>query len=77
MIAASNPLQTLVCLALFAAVILTCGFTHFLDAISFELPVYRLSGLVKLLTALVSWVTVMGLVPEVPRIMAEFAPASD
>src|SRR5437763_11693411 len=42
---------------LFALFILACGFTHFVDALMFNYPAYRLSGLVKLLTAVVSWAT--------------------
>ncbi|MEP7108984.1 MAG: PAS domain S-box protein [Ferruginibacter sp.] len=43
---------------LFAAFILACGVTHFLDAVSFWFPLYRLNGLVLLLTGVLSWVTV-------------------
>src|SRR5437870_4409543 len=32
---------------LFAAFILACGATHFLDAVSFWVPVYRLSALTR------------------------------
>ncbi len=51
---------------LFAAFILACGSTHFLDAISFWLPVYRLNALVRLLTAIISWITVFYLVKLLP-----------
>jgi len=51
---------------LFAAFILACGSTHFLDAISFWLPVYRLNALVRMLTAIFSWVTVFYLVKFLP-----------
>ena len=51
---------------LFAAFILACGSTHFLDAISFWLPVYRLNALVRLLTAVFSWITVFYLVKHLP-----------
>jgi PAS domain S-box-containing protein len=54
-------------LVLFAAFILACGFTHFIEATIFATPVYRLSGVVKGLTAVVSWATVVALVPTVPR----------
>jgi len=40
---------------LFAAFILACGFSHFVDALMFTWPAYRLGGLVKLATALLSW----------------------
>lgn len=55
---------------LFGLFILTCGTVHLLDAVSFWAPLYRLSGLVKLLTALASWGAVAALVPAVPRVLA-------
>jgi signal transduction histidine kinase len=55
---------------MFGAFIVTCGFTHFLEAVTFYDPMYRLSGLVKLVTAVASWATVVGLVPLVPRALA-------
>jgi PAS domain S-box-containing protein len=54
-------------LVLFALFILACGFTHFVDALMFNYPMYRLAGLVKLVTAVVSWATVVALIPVVPR----------
>ncbi len=54
---------------LFAAFILACGFTHFLGAVMFQKPAYRLSGVAKLLTAVVSWAAVVALVPAVPRVL--------
>lgn len=51
---------------LFGAFILACGTTHLLDAILFWWPAYRLAGLVKLFTALVSWATVIALFRVVP-----------
>jgi hypothetical protein len=38
---------------LFGAFILACGTTHLMEAIIFWYPVYRLAGIIKLLTALV------------------------
>lgn len=55
---------------LFAAFILSCGFGHFVEAIIFWHPWYRFSGLVKVVTAIVSWVTVLALVPVLPRALA-------
>ncbi len=52
---------------LFAAFILACGSTHFLDAVMFEYPVYRLMGLAKLGTAVISLATVVALVPTIPK----------
>jgi signal transduction histidine kinase len=40
----------------------------------FHDPIYRLSGLVKLLTAVASWATVVGLIPLVPRVLALRSP---
>ncbi len=54
---------------LFAIFILSCGTTHLIDAITFEYPIYRFAGLMKLITAAVSWATVIALVPLVPRVM--------
>jgi signal transduction histidine kinase/CheY-like chemotaxis protein len=52
---------------LFAAFILSCGIGHAIEAIIFWHPVYRLAGLVKLVTAIVSWVTVFALLPLIPK----------
>jgi two-component system sensor kinase FixL len=60
---------------LFAAFLLSCGFTHLLEVVTFYLPVYRLSGLLKLLTAAVSWATVIALVPLLPRALALPSPS--
>jgi signal transduction histidine kinase/FixJ family two-component response regulator len=54
---------------LFAAFILACGSVHLVEAIIFWQPVYRLSGLLKLLTAIVSWATVIALVRIAPQAM--------
>jgi PAS domain S-box-containing protein len=51
---------------LFAAFILACGATHFLDAVAFWIPVYRLSALVRLLTGIISWITVFYIVKYLP-----------
>lgn len=52
---------------LFAAFILACGTTHLMEAIIFWWPAYRLAGLIKILTALVSWGTVFALIRITPR----------
>ncbi|QDT18217.1 sensor histidine kinase [Alienimonas californiensis] len=54
---------------LFAAFILACGATHALDAFIFWEPLYRLSGLMKALTAAVSWATVAALLLALPAIL--------
>src|SRR5882724_545444 len=51
---------------LFAAFILACGSTHFLDAAAFWFPVYRLNALVRLITGILSWITVFYLVKLLP-----------
>ena len=52
---------------MFCAFILSCGFSHLLDAVMFHVPVYRLFGFVKLITAIVSWTTVVAMIPVIPR----------
>jgi two-component system, sensor histidine kinase and response regulator len=41
-----------------------------MEAVIFWWPAYRLAGLIKLVTAVVSWATVIALVPVVPRALA-------
>ncbi len=55
---------------LFAAFILCCGIGHAIEATIFWHPWYRLSGAVKFLTAVVSWATVLALIPLVPQALA-------
>src|SRR6266498_962559 len=50
----------------FASFILACGATHFLDAVMFGFPVYRISALVRLITGIISWVTVFNLIKLLP-----------
>jgi PAS domain S-box-containing protein len=52
---------------LFGAFILACGTTHLMEALIFWWPAYRLAGLIKLVTAIVSWATVFALVQVTPR----------
>ena len=52
---------------LFGLFIFACGATHLLDALIFWVPVYRLSGLVRLVTAVASWGTVWALVRVLPQ----------
>ena len=59
---------------LFGAFILACGTTHLMEAIIFWHPLYRLAGLIKLLTAIVSWGTVLALLPIVPKALAMRGP---
>jgi PAS domain S-box-containing protein len=59
---------------LFGAFILACGTTHLMEALLFWWPAYRLAGVIKLLTALVSWGTVIALVPVVPQVLTMRSP---
>ena len=52
---------------LFAVFIIFCGLTHLIEATIFWHPWYRLSGLVKAVTAVVSWMTVVALVKIIPQ----------
>ncbi len=60
---------------LFALFILACGSTHLLDAVMFYVPVYRFSGLVRVLTAIASWGTVLALRQVLPQALALKTPA--
>ena len=51
---------------LFAAFILACGATHFLDAIAFWIPLYRVNALAKFITGIISWITVYYLFKNLP-----------
>lgn len=55
---------------LFAGFIFFCGTTHLVDALIFWWPAYRFAGVVKFLTAVVSWATVLALIPVIPRALA-------
>lgn len=52
---------------LFGAFILACGTIHLMDAIIFWWPAYRFLGLIKFITAVVSWATVIAIVPMIPE----------
>jgi signal transduction histidine kinase len=54
---------------LFALFILLCGTTHMLGIISVWIPVYRLEGLVKILTGIVSIYTAMVLIRALPTLL--------
>lgn len=57
-------------IGLFVAFILCCGLTHLNEAIIFYHPFYRFAGVVKAITAAVSWLTVMALIPALPQLLA-------
>lgn len=48
---------------LFFTFILACGTVHLIEAVVFWVPVYRVSAIAKVITAIVSWATVCALVP--------------
>lgn len=54
---------------LFACFILSCGLTHLIEATIFWHPWYRFSGMMKLVTAVVSWSTVIALIKILPTAM--------
>src|SRR4051794_12199294 len=54
---------------LFALFILACGTTHLVEALIFRYPIYRFAGVMKAVTAVVSWITVIALIPVIPRVM--------
>lgn len=54
---------------LFGAFIILCGSTHLIDALMFWWPGYRLSALVRVLTALVSLATAFVLIRDLPKLI--------
>lgn len=55
---------------LFGAFVFSCGTVHLVEATIFWWPAYRLSGWIKFATAILSWATVVALIPVVPRALA-------
>ena len=51
---------------LFAGFILACGATHFFDAVTFWVPLYRVNALIRMITGILSWVTVFSLIRILP-----------
>lgn len=56
-------------LSLYAIFITACGWTHFFDALMFYNPLYRINGIVRALTAVVSFATAVSLVKLVPHVI--------
>lgn len=54
---------------LFIAFIFSCGTVHLIEAVIFWWPIYRLSAFVKLVTAVVSLLTVFGMIRVMPKAM--------
>jgi two-component system CheB/CheR fusion protein len=61
---------------LFIIFILACGSTHFIDASIFWWPTYRLSALLRFITAIASVVTVIAMVKYAPKILQLRSPES-
>jgi signal transduction histidine kinase len=59
---------------LFGLFIIACGTTHLMGFLVFYNPMYRLDGVIKLITAVASWGTVLALVPITPRALAMRTP---
>jgi signal transduction histidine kinase len=55
---------------LFASFILACGTTHLLSIWTLWIPTYRLDGVVKLFTGVISIITAVALYPLVPKALA-------
>jgi two-component sensor histidine kinase len=55
---------------MFAAFILACGTTHIMGILAFWAPMYRLDGVIKLGTGLISIVTAAALWPLIPKAIA-------
>lgn len=54
---------------LFGGFILACGTVHLIEAIIFWYPIYRVSGMMKFITAVISWATVVVLFRYIPNIL--------
>ncbi|MBF0422152.1 MAG: response regulator [Magnetococcales bacterium] len=54
---------------LFAAFIMACGLTHFMDIWTIWVPDYHTSGIMKLVTALISVISALAFIPLIPRII--------
>jgi light-regulated signal transduction histidine kinase (bacteriophytochrome) len=55
---------------LFGAFIFLCGTTHFMGWLVSYNPVYRMDGLIKVITGVVSWATVVALFYVAPRALS-------
>lgn len=61
-------------LAMFGAFILLCGTTHLMAVVTLWEPIYRLDGVLKALTAGVSVLTAVAMVPLIPKALALRSP---
>jgi len=55
---------------LFGIFIFACGTVHLIEAIIFWHPLYRLSAVIKVVTAIASWGTVLALITVTPHVLA-------
>ncbi len=60
---------------MFGAFIFACGTTHLMDVWTLWIPVYRLQGVIKLVTAALSVTTAILLVPLISKVLAVPSPA--
>jgi PAS domain S-box-containing protein len=60
---------------MFGAFIIGCGTTHLMEVVTSYTPLYRLAGVIKVLTAGVSVATAVALVPLVPKALSLQSPA--
>lgn len=64
--------KVFICFMLF---IFFCGTTHFMDAMIFWNPLYRLNAVILIMTALISWITVLVLYRFIPKALQYRSPA--
>lgn len=57
-------------LALFIAFILACGAAHLIDAMTFYKPIYRVAGVAKATTAIISIAAAVTLIRAIPSLLA-------
>lgn len=55
---------------LFCIFIFSCGTVHLIESIIFWYPIYRISAIVKIITAVVSWITVLSLIEVTPKALS-------
>ncbi|MBD2595476.1 GHKL domain-containing protein [Nostoc spongiaeforme FACHB-130] len=60
---------------LFSAFIISCGTTHLMEILTLWYPYYWLSGTIKALTAIISFYTVLTLIPLLPQALTLPSPA--
>ena len=65
----SQPVKSPILFWLICATIFACGVVHLIEATLFFTPIYWISGVFKLLTALASWATVIALIRVSPKVL--------